>query len=76
MARRRDMQSQIEIDGVRYDLDTLSEVAKAQISLVRFTDLKIQEILNMQALLRRAKNSYVSGLKKEVLSKKSGIEMD
>lgn len=76
MARLRDMYNDIEIDGVKYDLDTLSDDAKVQIALVRFTDLKIREILNMQALLRRAKNSYVSGLKKEVISKKSGIEMD
>ena len=70
------MSDEIEIDGVKYDLNNLSDDAKVQIALVRFTDLKLREIFNMQALLRRAKNSYVSGLKKEVLSSKSGIELD
>ena len=49
------MSDEIEIDGVKYDLNNLSDDAKVQIALVRFTDLKLREIFNTSAPSSRKK---------------------
>ena len=36
----------------------------------------MHELANESALLVRAKNSYISGLKKEIISNKSGLNLD
>ena len=43
---------------------------------IKYIDNKILEIKNNMALLSQAKNGYISEVKKEVLQKKAGIELD
>ena len=67
------MGQKIRIDEVDYDLDGLSEVARADIQALEFITKRIQELTNMMALLQCARSSYFESLKKEVISDKSGL---
>jgi len=67
------MADKVMIDEKEYSIDSFSENAKAQFSSALFSARKIKELKNMQALLQRAKNSYLESLKKEVLAAKTGF---
>ena len=67
------MSPKFTLDNKEYDIDTLDESSKAKIASLNFVSAKIQELTNMQAVLQRAKNSYVDSLKKEMLSDKAGF---
>ena len=49
------MSQKINIDGVEYDLDSLSQEAKAILEKLQHTDTQIQDTTNLCALLTRAK---------------------
>ena len=70
------MVKKIKFDGKEYDLSELTEGARAQFASLQFVEEKLKELNNMQALLQRAKNSYVDALKKEMLSSKAGYLID
>jgi len=67
------MPTKLKLEGNEYEFDSLSETGKEQFESLRFVISRIQELNNMQALLQRAKNSYVESLKREMLSDKAGI---
>lgn len=67
------MARKLKLDDKEYDVSDLSENARAQLTSLQFADEKLKELKNMQALLQRAKNSYVEGLKKEMISNKAGL---
>lgn len=67
------MVNKVKIGDKEYDVSDLSDRAKTTLALVEFADRRIGELTNMSALLRRAKNSYVDSLKKEVISDKAGF---
>jgi len=67
------MGQKIKIDGAEYDVDELSDEARKHLIALQFATSKIQELTNMQALLTRAKNSYMESIKKEILSEKAGF---
>ena len=67
------MDQKIKLDDKEYSIESLNDQSKAQLALLRFTTARIQELNNMQALMQRAKNSYVESLKQEMLSSKSGF---
>ena len=67
------MGKKIQIDEVTYDLDNLSDKARAAIQLLQFSEKRLQELSNMKALLQRARNSYMDSLRQEVLSNKAGL---
>ena len=67
------MDQKIKLDDKEYSVESLNDHSKAQLALLRFTTARIQELNNMQALMQRAKNSYVESLKQEMLSSKSGL---
>jgi predicted transcriptional regulator len=67
------MSQKIKIDDEEYEVAELSDNVKAAISSLKFIDHRITELQNMQALLQRAKNSYVDSLKIEILTDKSGF---
>jgi hypothetical protein len=67
------MVKSIKIGDIDYDVDNLSSEAKVKISSIQFIDKHVGELTNMQALLQRAKKSYVEGLKLEMLSEKAGF---
>ena len=70
------MPVKIKLDDKEYDVDHLDDNGKARLASLQFATARIQELSNMQALLKCAKLSYVSSLKKEMLSKKSGLLLE
>ncbi len=67
------MTDKISIDDVEYEVSDFSVSAKKTLEAIKFVSEKKLELKNMRIVLQRAKNSYVDGLKKEMLSKKAGI---
>ncbi len=67
------MGQKIKLDDGEYEVENLSDQAKAYIATLQFTDTRLEELTNTRALLQRAKNSYMDSLKKEMLSSKSGF---
>jgi hypothetical protein len=67
------MGQKIKIDDSEYDVDKISDEARKHLIALQFTTNKLQELKNMQALLTRAKNSYMETIKKEILSEKAGF---
>lgn len=70
------MSQRIKLGDKEYDVDNLSKNGKATLTSLQFTTQRIQELNNMQALLLRAKNSYIESLKKEVVASKAGYLLD
>ena len=69
------MSQKINIDGVEYDFESLSQKAKDILEKLQHTDTQIQDKKNLSALLTRAKNSYVHELKREMIEGKSGVDI-
>jgi len=67
------MGQKIKLDDKEYDVENLSDQAKAKFASLQFANNRINELTNMQALLQRAKNSYIESLKQEILSNKAGF---
>ena len=63
----------IKLDDNEYEVENLSEQAKATLVALQFANQRSNELSNMKVLLQRAKNSYVDSLKKEMLSNKAGF---
>jgi len=70
------MSQKIKLGDKEYDLSDLSDKGKATLASLQFATLRIKELNNMQALLVRAKNSYVESLKKEMISSKAGYLLE
>ena len=56
----------ITIDDVDYNLDELSDNAKAQIRNVQFVDAKLQQLNNELAVSDTARIGYTNALKTEL----------
>ena len=67
------MGQKIKLDDNEYEVENLSDQAKATLASLQFATTRMQELSNMQALLQRAKKSYFESLKQEMLSSKSGL---
>ena len=67
------MNQKIKFDDKEYSVENLSDQGKATLLSLQFANSQIEELNNMQALLQRAKNSYVDGLKREMISDKAGL---
>ena len=67
------MGQKIKLDDKEYDIEQLSQAGQTQLTALKFVTERIKELNNHQALLQRAKNSYVDSLKKEMLSDKAGF---
>ena len=65
--------SKVHLDGKDYDSDDFSPAAKTLWEMLMFANYRHEETENNLSLLRRAKNSYVKELKKELLSSKTGL---
>ena len=70
------MTSRIEINGKVYTTEEISVKSKELLRNISIIQSKMHELANDTALLVRAKNSYISGLKTEIISSKSGIDLD
>ena len=67
------MGQKIKLDDKEYDVENLSGKAKATLASLQFATTRMQELNDMQALLQRAKKSYIESLKQEMLSSKAGF---
>ena len=67
------MGEKIKLEDKEYDIEQLSQAGQTQLTALKFVTERIKELNNHQALLQRAKNSYVDSLKKEMLSDKAGF---
>ena len=56
----------IKIDGVDYDIDSLSDEAKATVSSLQFVQSELQRANANIAILKTAESAYVNSLKQEV----------
>jgi hypothetical protein len=65
----------LRFDGVDHDLATLSAEARTLLERIQHCDARMKELDNMRALLTRSKNSYLSALKNEIVSGKSGVDL-
>lgn len=68
--------NKISLDGEEFIIDDISEETSKKLNALQFSTQKMQELNNMLALLQRAKNSYMEGLKKEMIAKKAGFLFD
>ena len=68
------MTGTVRIDSADYDLASLSAEARAQLDSIKFADAQIAELTNMQALLTRAKKSYIDGLEREIIKARTGVD--
>lgn len=67
------MGSKLKLNDTEYDIENLNDQQKSMVTMLKFANNRIQELDDIQALLQRAKKSYVDSLKTEMLSKKAGI---
>ena len=67
------MDQKIKLGDKEYEVKDLSDKAKATLASLQFANLRVQELENLQILLKRAKNSYIESIKEEVLSSKAGL---
>lgn len=62
----------VTVDGVDYNLDDLSENAKAQLANIQFVDAHLQRLNNELAVSDTARIGYTAALKAEVSRNGSG----
>jgi len=67
------MVQKIKIDDVEYVYEDLTDTTKSLLKSIDFIVAKVSNLENMQAIMQRAKNSYIATLKKEMLADKAGF---
>ncbi len=65
--------SSITIDGKDYELEALSDQAKAQLMSLRACDQKIQQLQMDLAIAQTARNAYANALKAALPADLSGV---
>ena len=68
--------NKIQIDGIEYDTENLSEHASHLLVELRSISARIHENENMSAILTKAKRAYIADLKTEMLTAKAGLLID
>ena len=63
----------IYLDQEDIALSDLQDDQRFFVDKYNFTVMQLKELNNMLAILQRAKNSYVTDIKKEMISKKAGF---
>lgn len=56
----------VTIDGISYDVDKLSEEARAIVESLRFVEQEIAQFQSRIAVLNTAKSAYMGSLAKEL----------
>ena len=70
------MGQKIKLEDKEYDVENLSDTAKVALQYLKFSNIRIQELRNMQVLLACAKSRYIESLKRELLSDKAGLFLE
>ncbi len=66
----------IKIDNIDYDIDTLSEDAKAQLQSLQFCDAELQRLQAQAAVLQTARVAYSKGLQAALPSQLEQAQAD
>jgi len=56
----------ITINNINYDLDTLSDEARAQLTSLQFVDAELARLTNQTAVLQTARMAYSKALQAEL----------
>ena len=57
----------ITVDGVEYNINEMSDAAKAQLSNIQFVDHQVRQLQNEWAMSDTARRGYQAALKGELL---------
>jgi hypothetical protein len=60
------MANMITIDGTQYDLESLSEAAKSQLTNIQVTDQEIARLQQRLAIAQTARQAYARALQGEL----------
>ena len=60
----------VNVDGVDYSLDNLSDYAKSQIASIQFSDRQMLELRNELAISTTARAGYLKALRTEQMQRK------
>ena len=60
-------EKKVTVDDVEYNLDDLTDNAKAQLTNIQFVDAQIQQLNNEWAVSDTARIAYTNALKAELL---------
>ena len=69
------MTQRFRIDGDEYEAETLPPEGQALLESLTFAQVRLQELMNQQALLTRAKNGYIADLKTEIIQGQTGVDL-
>ena len=69
------MSQRFRIDGVEYDIETLTQEGRDLVARLTFARLQQQELSNQIALLTKAKNAYIADLKSEIVQGRTGVDL-
>ena len=63
------------VDNKTYDVDSLSKQASETYALLLFSQSQVRELIDMNAVFSRAKNSYIQELRLEISKAQSGVDL-
>ena len=69
------MTQRFRIDGAEYDAASLPPEGQALVERMTFAQLRLQELMNQQALLTKAKNAYIADLKTQIIQGRTGLDL-
>ena len=69
------MTQRFRIDGAEYDAATLTKEGRALVESMTFALMRLQELMNQQALLTKAKNAYIADMKTEIIQGRTGVDL-
>lgn len=56
----------INIDGIEYNTEDLSENGKAQLASLQFLEVQMSKLKSEMAVYQTARNAYINALKNEL----------
>ena len=63
------------IDEVEYDEAMLPPEGQLLVGKLKFTQARLQELINQRALLFKAQNAYIADLKIEIVESRTGLDL-
>lgn len=64
----------INVDGIEYNTEDLTENGKAQLASLQFLEVQMNKIKSEIAVYQTAKNAYIQALKEELENNPSSSE--
>lgn len=64
------------IDGMVFSVDLLNLKGRELLAKLEFANKSLEELHNDLALMNKAKKSYISDLKSEIIQSKAGINLE